>query len=365
MHILHIYKDYFPVLGGIENHIRDLGEAQAARGHRVTILVTSTGRASEIECPAPNLTVVKAGRLLHTASTPLSPLMLAYARALQPDIVHLHMPFPPGDLVARAVPGRPPLIITYHSDIVRQRALLRLYRPLLEATLRRADRIIATSTAYAQSSPFLRRHIVKCEIVPLGIDIKRFDIVDGANRPAPAGQSTLLFVGRLRYYKGLHVLLDAMATVDATLLIAGMGPEREHLGEQAERLGIAGRVQFLGDVPDAELPALYRRADLFVLPAHLRAEALGLSQIEALASGVPCISTELGTGTSFANQHGETGLVVPPGDAPALAAAITTLLADPALRQRYGKNARRRAVALFSRERMVEAVERVYGTVVR
>jgi glycosyltransferase involved in cell wall biosynthesis len=151
-----------------------------------------------------------------------------------------------------------------------------------------------------------------------------------------------------------------MPIIPARLLIGGSGPEQVRLAAQAAALGIADRVHFLGDISDEDLPALYQAADIFVLPAHLRAEALGLAQIEALASGVPCISTELGTGTSFANLHGVTGLVVPPSDAAALAQAINALLADPDLRRRMGEAGRRRVVELFSRERMVAGNEAVY-----
>jgi rhamnosyl/mannosyltransferase len=183
------------------------------------------------------------------------------------------------------------------------------------------------------------------------------------NGPRTTDHGLLLFVGRLRYYKGLHVLLDALPEVPAQLLVGGDGPERARLAAQAAALGIGERVHFLGDVSDDDLPALYHAADLFVLPAHLRAEALGLSQIEALASGVPCVSTELGTGTSYANIHGETGLVVCPGDAAALAQAINTLLADPERRRRMGAAGQRRVAALFTRERMVAANEAVYRDV--
>jgi glycosyltransferase involved in cell wall biosynthesis len=390
MHILQLYKDYYPVIGGIENHVRDLSEALAALGHRVTVLATSLDGRTLVERPRPGLTVIKAARALHLASTPISPAMLREARRLHADVVHLHFPYPPGDLAYFAMPERAPLVITYHSDIVRQQALLRAYQPLLETTLRCAARIIATSPNYVVSSPWLRRHAAKCAVVPLGIDAERFAQADPAQvaelrahyRGADEGQRTndggsvhssvvvrpssdaklplLLFVGRLRYYKGLHVLLNALPDVPARLLIGGSGPERERLEAQAAALGIADRVCFLGDIADGELPALYHAADIFVLPAHLRAEALGLSQIEALASGVPCVSTELGTGTSFANRHGETGLVVPPGDPAALAQALNTLLASPALRRRMGEAGRRRAAALFSRERMVEGNEAVY-----
>jgi rhamnosyl/mannosyltransferase len=389
MHILQIYKDYFPVLGGIENHVRDLSEALAARGHRLTVLVTSLDRRTVIEQPLPRLTVIKAGRALHLASTPLSMAMLRIARGLRPDLAHLHFPYPPGDLAAMALPNRTPLVVTYHSDIVRQRALLQAYRPLMELTLRRAARILPTSPNYLVSSPFLRRHAARCVVTPLGIDAERFAHADPRkvaqvraryavdHRQTTNDQSEsdaysylafdamplVLFVGRLRYYKGLHILLDAMPRVRAKLLIGGGGPERERLERQAAQLGIADRVHFLGDIPDDELPVLFRSADVFVMPAHLRAEALGLAQIEALASGLPCVSTELGTGTSFANRHGETGLVVPPGDAPALAAALNTLLADSELRQRFGAAGRERVASLFSRAHMVDSIERIYRDV--
>jgi glycosyltransferase involved in cell wall biosynthesis len=357
MHILQIYKDYFPVLGGIENHVRDLSAALVARGHHVTILVTSLDRHTTTEQPQPGLTVIKAARSLHLASTPLSLSMLHIARGLRPDLAHLHFPYPPGDLVAMALPGQPPLVVTYHSDIVRQRALLYAYRPLLELTLHRAARILPTSPNYLVSSPFLRRHAARCAVVPLGIEADRFAQADPrhvASIRARYDAPLALFVGRLRYYKGLHVLLNAMPSVRGELLIGGSGPERERLERQAAQLGVAERVHFLGDIPDDELPALFQSADVFVMPAHLRAEALGLAQIEALASGLPCVSTELGTGTSFANRHGETGLVVPPGDAPALAAALNTLLADADLRGRLGAAGRGRGARGLNPPRQVD-----------
>ena len=364
MHILQIYKDYPPVLGGIENHIRALSEGLAARGHRVTVLVTALTRRSQRE-ERNGVTVLRAGRLLHAASTPLSPAMLLWARGIRPDVVNLHFPFPPGDVAYAALPNGPPLVVTYHSDIVRQKLLLRLYRPLLERTLRRAARIIATSPNYVASSPWLRPHVAKCAVVPLSVDAARFEQFNRAQRDVfrreASGRPALLFVGRLRYYKGLHFLLEALAQLDATLLVAGTGPERANLEALATSLGVAPRVRWLGDVRDDDLPALYAAADAYVLPAHLRSEAFGISLLEAQAAGLPIVSTELGTGTSFANRHGVTGLVVPPADPAALARAARVLLANPALRARMGENGRRRARELFSPEAMVLLTERVYG----
>jgi glycosyltransferase involved in cell wall biosynthesis len=362
VHILHIYKDYPPVLGGIEGHVRDLAEGLVARGYQATVLVTSTDRGTSIERPSPGLTVIRAARMLHLASTPLSPAMIALARGIRADIVHLQFPYPPGDLAALAAPGSPPLVISYQSDIVRQKTLLRLYRPLLALTLRRAARIITSSPGYIASSPFLCPYAAKCEVVPIGVDVTRFTPNDRRANAVPR----LLFVGRLRYYKGLHFLIEALRQVEgAELWIAGNGPERTRLERQVADAGLGDRVRFLGDVADEDLPALYRQADIFVLPSHLRAEAFGIVLVEALASGLPCISTALGTGTDFVNVHNETGLVVPPGDATALAEAIRRLRDDPALRARYGQAAVHRARTLFSRERMLDGVERIYRQAVR
>ncbi|HMP39983.1 MAG TPA: glycosyltransferase [Roseiflexaceae bacterium] len=318
----------------------------------------SPDRGTPLSMPQPGLTVITAGRTWHAASTPLSLAMLHWAQRIRADLVHLHFPYPPGDLAALAAAGRPPLVLTYHSDIVRQRVLLRAYRPLMALTLRRAGCIIATSPQYVASSPFLRPHAAKCRIVPLGVDTERFHPAGSSH----AGPPRILFVGRLRYYKGLHVLIDAMAqlTGPAELWIAGEGPEHERLAAQAQAAGIAGRIRFLGDISDTALPELYRSVDLFVLPAHLRAEAFGIALTEALASGLACISTELGTGTSFVNLDHVTGRVVPPADPAALAQAIDNVLADTKLRRQYGRAARARSIAHFSRHTMLDGIEQIY-----
>lgn len=369
VHILHIYKDYYPVAGGIENHVRALAEGLAARGHRVTVLVTNTAPHDDISS-AGSLTIIKAGRLLHMASTPLSARMAWHACHLHGvDVINLHFPYPPGDLVSLLVPGRPPLVVTYHSDIVRQQTMLRLYRPLLRYTLHRAARILATSPNYIASSPWLRTCAERCTVSPLSVDVSRFETI---NQRAVATlreryhTPLLLFVGRLRYYKGLHFLLEAVRLMqrDAQLLIVGTGPEEQRLRQQTHDLGIATRVHFLGEVSDDDLPTIYHAADVFVLPSHLRSEAFGIVQLEAQAAGLPIVCTELGTGTSYVTEHGHTGFVVPPSNPPALARALDVLVANPEMARQMGQAGRARVGRECSHERMVERAERVYMAVV-
>lgn len=362
MKILHVYKAYYPVVGGIENHVRALTEAQAAAGHEVTVLVTHASLRSRVEW-LNGVRVIRAGRLAAPASTPLSlSLPLALARE-RPDITHLQFPYPVGE-VAQWLFGRGrPCVLSYQSDVVRQRRLLRLYRPAMQRVLASVDRILVSSPNYLESSSTLQPYRHKCTVVPLGIDQRPFLEVDGqrvqALRERYGPGPLLLFTGVLRYYKGLSYLLEAMPSVRGTLLVVGEGPMGDEWRAQAEALGLGARVVFVGAASDDDLPAYYRAADLFVLPASERSEAYGLVLVEALTSGLPAVTTELGSGTSYVNRHGETGLVVPPRDAPALARAINALLGDDALRERMAANARVRS-AEFALARMVAAVEGVY-----
>ena len=360
MNILHVYKDYFPVLGGIENHIRMLAEAQAAAGHRVTVLVCAPGPRTHVE-DRNGVHVIRAGRLATVASTPLSVQQPRFLARLRPDIVHIHSPYPVGE-AANWLWGRArATVITHHSDVVRQKLILRFYGPILRRVLRSADAIIATSPRYLETSPWLRPVRDRCTIVPLGIDLNRFP-----EHPEPPSHDppTILFVGKLRYYKGLDVLLRAMRSLPGVrLVVVGDGPMRKPWERLAQDLDLGPRVRFAGEVSDEELPGYYAAADLFVLPATARAEAFGTVLLEAMAMALPVVSTELGTGTSWVNQDGVTGRVVPANDPAALAQAIRELLADPERRRQMGRAARERVEAEFSLPRMVRRIEAVYERV--
>lgn len=365
MKILHIYKDYYPVLGGIENHVRIVAEEQARLGHDVTVLVTNRGLRGEVsESAAPR--VIKAGRLATIASAPISLSLPLWMRRLPCDVAHLHFPYPIGEMAYLLAGRARRLVVTYHSDIVRQKWLLRFYAPLLRRLLQRADRILPTNQRYLETSDFLASVRDKCTVVPLGINLKRFEQADRARAQEirrQFGPDTLIFVGRLRYYKGLEYLIRAMSQVPARLLVIGTGPMEKQWRALAADLRLASKVTFLGDVDDASLPAYYAAGALFVLPSSQRSEAFGVSMLEGMACGLPAISTELGTGTSFVNLHEQTGLVVPPGDPAALAQAINRLLADTELRQRLGKAAHARAWGEFSHVAMVERIVQVYHDV--
>ena len=361
MRILHVYKDYYPVLGGIENHIKMLAEGLMQRGYEVQVLVTNTGSKTMIE-KINGVPVIKAGCPVRISGAPISPGFYAWMRRLKPDITHLHFPNPSGELGQLFLGQSRKFVLTYHSDVVRQKYLLRLYTPFLWKVLAKADRIIATSPNYIRSSPYLSRFADKCVVIPLGIDLKPFETIDNDRVQTIRqryGSPILLFVGKLRYYKGLQYLLEAMPKIEARLLVVGTGPMAKAWQALAEKLGLTDKVAFLGQVADEELPLYYHACDLFILPASHRSEALGVVQVEAMACGKPIVCTELGTGTSYINVHGETGLVVPPRDPGVLVEAINQLLADEALWSGLGQRGRQRAKE-FSKEAMVEKVVGLY-----
>ncbi len=359
MNILHVYKDYPPVLGGIENHLRSLAEAQAARGHQVTVLIAHPRLKSDRR-RVNGVQLVRVSRWATLASMPVSPGFPRALASAPADITHLHHPFPLGEVSQWLAGGSRPYVITYHSDIVnpRQQALLQVYKPWLRRILGSAAAILATSPNYVRSSEFLQPLAGRCIIVPLGLDPAPFQ--QAAPLIESDGTPLVLFVGRHRYYKGVHNLLQAMVGLPGRLAIAGDGPLRPSWERLAAQLDLGERVRFLGDVPPADLPGLYASADVFVLPATMRAEAFGLVLLEAMAAGLPCVTTELGTGTTFVVRQERTGLVVPPDDPVQLARALYRLLSDRDLRVKMGAEGRARVVEAFKLDKMVRGVEAVY-----
>lgn len=363
MNILHIYKDYFPVEGGIENHIKQLAEAQAARGHAVSVLVTSRNRRTHVE-HINGVRVVFAARLATISSAPVSPAMFALLARERPDIAHVQFPYPWGE-VANLFFGRArATVMTYQSDIVRQKYLRVVYAPLMRRVLARVDRIIATSPNYMASSRVLAPFRDKCTAIPMGIDPTPFLIPARPRGEVGGGEIRLLFVGALRYYKGLQYLLAALPAIPgARLVVVGTGPMGRAWQALASELGLAGRVDFVGEVPNSQLPPYYQACDIFVLPSSERSEAFGLVQLEAMASAKPVVCTELDTGTSYVNVNGETGLVVPARDPGALAAAVNRLCADARLRARMGEAGRARVLQEFTLAKMADRVMETYSAI--
>jgi rhamnosyl/mannosyltransferase len=362
-----LFKDYFPpTTGGIEQHMQLLC-AGLARTHEVVALVPSRSWRGWEE-RRDGVRIVRVSEFGRVAAVPFCPTMPWKLARLAPDLVHLHFPNPTGDLAWLLGARRVPLVISYHADVVRQRRLLPLYTPILTRTFGGARRIIASAEENVTSSPVLSRYRDRVTVIPYGVDASAFTLTADealatAQRRALATQPLVLFVGVLRPYKGLDVLLRAMARVPAQLVVVGRGPARFALMGLAARLGISDRVSFLGEVSDSERRILLHASDVFALPSIDRRESFGIAQLEAMACGKPVVASDLPTGVRFVNRHQMTGLLVPPGDSDALAEALHRLLSDERLRTTLGNAAKRRAELEFSSDRMVSKTLQVYEAV--
>jgi rhamnosyl/mannosyltransferase len=283
------------------------------------------------------------------------------------DIVHYHYPWPFSDMLYLAAGRRKPAILTYHSDIVRQQLLLSLYRPLMKRYLGAMDAIVATSPNYFATSEVLNEFADKVEVIPIGLNEPSYPPVDEQNRSLAVireryGSDFFLFVGVLRYYKGLHILLDAIRGAPYKVVIVGAGPVEAELRQQAADLNLYN-VVFAGFVPDREKMALFQLCRAVVFPSYLRSEAFGVTLLEGAMSSKPLISAEVGSGTSHVNIHGETGLVVPPSDSVALRSAMDDLYLDSDKARLMGTNARRRYEQLFTGSAMGKRYAEVYRQV--
>jgi rhamnosyl/mannosyltransferase len=364
LRVLHVGKFYPPHMGGIETHLQTL--CGALRHHAdVQVLVSSEGRHT-VEEIVDSVPVARLGTLLTAFSTSVSPGMVSRIRASGAQLVHLHLPNPAAVLAYLASGHRGPLVVTYHSDTVKQRILGRMFEPFLKTALSKSAAIIATSPNYLASSPVLQAFRDRCRIIPYGIEIAQFeqcspDAVQEVRQKL--GERLVISVGRLVYYKGFDVLIRAMPSVRGKLVIVGQGPLRAELQNLAVRLGVADKVVFAGEIDNSSITAYYHAADLFALASVARSEAFGIVQIEAMASGLPVVNTGLDSGVPFVSLHGETGFTVPPGDPQALAMAINRLLDDAGLRQSLGQAGLRRARQKFGLDAMLRRTLELYDSV--
>lgn len=365
--VLQISKFYPPALGGIEAVARDLSAGLVAQGLQVEVLCAAQRRRAAEERDALGVRITRAANWGMLLSTSIAPRLLTHLRRrrAEPDIVHVHMPDP---LAAAAVwfarpSGR--VVLHWHSDVVRQRLARHFYHPLQRWLLQRADAVIATSQAYADSSPVLRPWRDKVQVIPIGVH---------APQPAPpeqvaetrgrfGGRRIVFALGRMAYYKGYEVLIEAARLLpdDVVVVVGGGGPRLPHYRALAQQAGVAERIRFIGPMSALRVEAMFAAAELFCLASTQRAEAFGVVVLEAMARGLAVVATEIpGSGLGWLHQHGVTGLRVPPGDAPALAAALRQMLTDAELRRRCGEAGRARWAQHFSARTMCEATVALY-----
>ena len=364
MKVLHFYKTYLPdSVGGVEQVISQIALSSTSLGVDTEVLAlspTMVERTIKID----NHYVHRCKSNFEIASTPFS--MSAFLRfrqlAKEADIIHYHFPYPFADLLHFITRVNKPTVLTYHSDIVKQKHLLKLYQPLMNKFLGSVDRIVSTSPNYLKSSKVLARFKDKVSVIPIGLDKSTYPTPNKDRLEywqKKFSDKFFLFVGVMRYYKGLHILIEAARNSDYTIVIVGAGPIEKELKDQIENLDI-NNIYFIGIVSDEDKVALFTLSYAILFPSHLRSEAFGISLLEGAMYGKPLISSEIGTGTTYINIDGETGMVVPPSDPGALREAMDYLWNNPVVAKKMGESAEEQYLDLFTADKMAKSYVDLY-----
>lgn len=371
MRVLHIYRTYFPeTQGGAQESIRQLCLATQPFGVENTIFALAhQPKPQPLYLPEGKL--IRAKSWLEIASCDIGAwgaITRCREAAQRSDIIQIHYPWPFADIMLPWIRReQQPVVVTYISDIVRQSnsRLGKLYAPLRRRLLDSADRIVASSPNYEESSEVLQeyRHKLSCIAHCMG-PAPRIPLATLAYWRTRFGTNFFLFVGVLRYYKGLDYLLEAADKVPAPIVIVGEGPEGNRLREEVQRRALTN-VHFVGAVSDEDKNALFQICRAVVFPSHIRSEAFGMTLLEGARAARPLISCEIGTGTSWINIDGETGLVVAPGEGLALAAAMNKLSSDVILCNMLGAGAMTRWQQLFTPDVVGRAYYDLYSELLR
>ena len=367
LRVLEVNKAYYPHIGGIETVIRQYAEELGRTGgFDVKVLVCRDDRGDMRREKINGVDVTRCGSLGTYFSCPLSMQFIRKFRemAAKADVVHIHVPFPLADAALLFSGFKGKVVVSWHSDVVKQKKLMRLYKPFMHRLLERADRILVATEGHIIGSEYLPGYWDKCVVVPYGIvpEDYRKTVRDGFLEEKCCYENSVkvLFSGRLVYYKGIDVLIEAFRDVKGCeLFISGAGELEAELKARVKHSEIEDRVHFLGFLPQKELRRAFADCDIFVLPSVERSEAFGIVQLEAMVYGKPVINTDLPSGVPYVSVHGETGLTVPPSDPDSLAAAINCLASDRKLRETFGRNAAERVAEQFNEKNIIKELYRI------
>lgn len=368
--ILQVNKLYYPEIGGIEKTLQQISEG-LSKDPEVDLKVLVCQKKGKGQADNVNgVEVHRSGSMGVVASVPISFSFIWKLRkmAKDRDVIQFHLPFPLGDLACLMSGYRGKVVAYWHSDVVKQKKWMLLYRPVMERFLKRADVILVGAEGIIDGSKYLKSYRGKCKVVPFAVSDEilkaggEYLCENRHNIQTGNKQLNFLFIGRLVYYKGCSVLIDAFARlkVDATLTIIGDGNLKEELIQQAEMQGVTKRVDFLGYVSDEKIRTCMEMADVFVLPSVERSEAFGLVQLEAMAYGKPVINTNLPSGVPEVSIHGVTGLTVEPGDAEGLSEAMNWMCLYPEERNNMGIAARKRVEEQYTQDILVKNIKAIY-----
>lgn len=370
--ILMINKLYHPWIGGVEKHVQELGESLAKDPeYKVNILCVSENIWPSTKVKN-NVKVKKLSNIAKLIgktlifSMPISFTFPFWLKRIKADIMHFHQPFPLSVISYLISKPKGKVVVTWHSDIIKQKFILFFFMPFLKRFLKKADVIIATSQNLIDNSKVLQKYKDKCKVVPLGINPEEFIKNENINKIIKEikeiiSAKIVLFIGRFSYYKGITYLIDAFRDINAVLVVIGSGALENEIRAKIRENKIEHKVIILKDASDDVIKAYYNVCEFLVLPSTHPSEAFGIVQIEAMGCGKPVISTNLPSGVPFVNQHEKTGLIVKPADSKELNRAIKELLSNDEKRLEYGRNAKKRVEEEFGRETMVNRIKEIYN----
>lgn len=364
--VLQVNKLYAPETGGVEKVVQDISEGMKKYSDINNRVLVCMKQGKSIVEKYNGVKVFRAGSIGTYLSMPVSFDFFNYFKKLggESDVIHFHMPFPLADVANALINYDGKVVIWWHSDIVRQKAIMPFYKPFMKKLLDRADCIIAATCGHINSSLYLPPYKDKCRIVPFGIDEEDFKTGESKEKILnnyDQRNKKVLFVGRLVYYKGISVLIDAFFKVkNAELFIVGEGSLEKELVDRVKTAGAENKIHFMGFLDDSKLKAALRDCDMFVLPSVANSEAFGLVQLEAMIYGKPVINTKLPTGVPYVSIDSETGFTVEPGNVEAMAAAVQRLVDNDELRKNMGESAYSRVKEEFDKKLMIERVYNIY-----
>lgn len=365
LRVLHVYKTYYPdTYGGIEQVIYQLSQGLVQQGISTDVFTFSPDKNTG-PVAYEDHRVIYNKQLTEVASTPFSLQAMKRFKKIKDnyDIINYHFPFPFMDILHLSTCPDAKTVVTYHSDIVKQKRLMKLYQPLQHRFLSSVDCIVASSPNYVASSQTLQQYLDKTVVIPFGLQQYHIqhDPLRLAHWRKTVGENFFLFVGTFRYYKGLHILLDAAEQSQLAVVIVGGGPLETEVLREAKLRGLRN-VIFTGRLNDEDKYILFQLCRGVVFPSHLRSEAFGITLLEGARFARPLISCEIGTGTSFINLDKVNGCVIPPHDSAALVEAMNELWHNDEIALRYGENSRHRFEKMFTARHMIDAYVNLYLT---
>ncbi len=367
MRILQLGK-FFPIRGGVEKVMLDITKGLSEKGIPCDMLCASFEKSPGIK--EINLNghgkVIVIPSIFKAAGTMIAPRMISWLRkhAREYDLIHIHHPDPMAGIALRLSGFKGRVILHWHSDIISQKFFLFFYKPIQNWLINRAERIVGTTPVYVADSPALSKVQNKTSFVPIGIQPLISDPAETKKIKSPYICKIIVFsLGRLVEYKGFEYLIEAARYLpeDYQVIIGGTGPLKDALQKKIDDLGLKEKVNLLGFVDDKDVPSWFSAADVFVLSSVMKTEAFGIVQIEAMSVGTPVVATRIpGSGVSWVNKEGVSGLNVEPRDPEALAKAILAITKDEIVHKSFGEGARSRFEEMFRKELMITELENIY-----